>query len=458
MRRVDLTRRAPIRVLLTSRWPQFLIMLAALGGFVLAIVAGLMGTPVGNRNFGIVAVWIGWWALLMLVAVPLTGRGWCSVCPIPAPGDWLQRGAMLGPGGHGLGLGRRWPRQLRNIWLQNAGFLLLALFAAVILTRPLVTALVLLSLLVVAAWTSVNYERRAFCRYLCPVGGFIGLYSQLALLELRVRDTAVCASHREKTCYTGNVDGYGCPWGVFPAGLVKNINCGLCFECVRTCPYDNIALNLRAFGDELRQPRGRKLDEAYKAFIMLGSALIYIAVMLGPWGQLKTAAYMIGSPSWFAYALAFLFIVLALIPGGFFLAVYIGGAIAKSRVPVRKAFAHFAYALIPLGLAGWIAFSLSFVFANLSYVWPVLSDPMGWGLNLFGTARIPWTPYLSTIGPTAQVAVLIGGLAWAAQTARRIARQLSGDTAVEAGDVYQALPVAMFCLVITLILLRLLVG
>ena len=87
-------------------------------------------------------------------------------------------------------------------------------------------------------------------------------------------------------------------------------------ECLRTCPHDNIAVNLRAFGSDLQQPVGRKLDEAFKAFIMLGSALVYSAVMLGQWGALKSAAYAVGSLLWLEYALTFL-VFLAMLPGLF---------------------------------------------------------------------------------------------------------------------------------------------
>src|SRR3990172_1685528 len=92
MMRYDLTRLPLVKPLLKSRWPQFILTALLLAGFVFAILAGLAGTPVGSRNFGIVFVWIAWWAALMLIAIPLFGRGWCSICPIPAPGEWLQRG------------------------------------------------------------------------------------------------------------------------------------------------------------------------------------------------------------------------------------------------------------------------------------------------------------------------------------------------------------------------------
>ncbi len=417
-RKTDLLRWPPLRRALVSRWPQFILRALALTGFLLAIAAGLWGTPVGNRNLAIVAVWIAWWALLILLAVPFLGRAWCSICPIPLPGEWLQNRALLGPPqGRQPAPRRRWPKALRNIWLQNAAFTALALFSTVILTSPRVTGAVLAALILLAVAVSWAYERRAFCRYLCPVGGFIGLYAQAAPLELRVKDTAICAAHREKACYTGNEDGYGCPWGVFPAGMVRNNVCGLCFECLRTCEYDNLALNLRSFGEDLTQERGRKLDEAFKNFIMLGSALAYAALFLGPWGELKMAAYRLFSLPWLGYALALLLLTWGLLPGLFALASRLATGLPWRRL--RPAFIRSAYALTPLGLTAWVAFSLSFVFASFSYLWPALSDPFGWGWNLFGTAAAAWQPYLMTWVPPLQTLTLFIGLVWSLRLFRR---------------------------------------
>lgn len=464
--RFDLTRLPAVSVLLRNRWPQVIASALALAGLTFAIVSGLFGAPVGSRNFAIVFVWIGWWALLMLIAVPLAGRGWCSLCPIPAPGEWLQRGAVLGPHrrsplgeGRGLGLGRRWPRRLRNIWAQNAAFALVALFSLPVLTQPRVTAWVLLGMLLLATGASLIYERRAFCRYLCPVGGFIGLFSKLAPLELRVRDPRLCAGHTRKTCYTGDTTGYGCPWQVYPGSLRQNTNCGLCFECLRTCPYDNVALNLRPFGADLTGAGAPGPDEAFKAFLMLGSAIAYSAVMLGPWGALKSAAYAVGTAGWGAWALAFLAFVFGVLPGLFRLSLAAGQAAkARSRsafTPAGRRFSAFSAALLPLGLAAWIAFSLSFVSANLSYLWPALSDPMGWGWDLFGTAALGWRPFTGSALPWAQTAVLLGGFAWSCAVAGRVAEHRAGSGR---GAGAQAVAVMAYCLAATVVLLWLLVG
>ncbi len=170
--RLNLLERAPwLERILRARAFQPVLMLATLFVFTLAILTGLAGTPAGSHNFGIVFVWIVWWALLMIALVPLFGRLWCTICPIPAPGEWLQRRAILGRGPARLWTrGWRWPRFLRNMWLQNFGFLSVALFSAIILTRPSVSALVLLGFLLISIVLSALYKNRAFLS-LCMSSG-----------------------------------------------------------------------------------------------------------------------------------------------------------------------------------------------------------------------------------------------------------------------------------------------
>ncbi len=442
MSRLEMTGNAALRSALKSRYPQLIVAALLLAGYVFAIVAGWLGTPVGNMNFSIVFVWIAWWALLILLAVPFLGRGWCSVCPIPLPGEWLQRGAVLSPPAKKpRWLGLRWPRPFRNIWLQTACFLLLALFSTVLLTTPVVTALVLAALLLGAVALSLLFERRAFCRYACPVGGFIGLYAQVAPLELRIKDRSLCARCQDKPCYRGSQAGYGCPWDVFPGGLSRNTYCGLCMECLRTCAYDNIAVNARPFGADLGRPSHR-VDEAFKGFVMLGSAMTYAAVLLGPWGVLKNAAYHVGTAAWLGYAGSFLVFTLAALPALFALCLLS----ARRGAGLKRSFTAFASALVPLGLAFWIAFSLSFVLTNATYIVASLSDPLGLGWNLFGTAKLAWQPLLTPLVAPAQTLALLGGLLWAVAVARRVGTSLSRS----------ALPVAVFCLTVTLAMLWLL--
>jgi len=442
MTKIELTRSLFVKNALKSRYPQLAVFLVMLIGYVFAILAGLIGTPVGSHNFSIVFVWIAWWAILILVAVPFFGRGWCAVCPIPMPGEWLQRGAVLAPPDQKpKWLNQRVPKMFRNIWLQNISFLLLALFSSVLLTTPSITGIVLVGMLFAAIGLSTLFERRAFCRYLCPVGGFIGIYSQTSPIELRIKEKQVCVTCEGKPCYNGSSAGYGCPWDVFPGGLTRNTYCGLCMECIRTCPHDNIAVNLRPFSADLAKPSTR-IDEAFKAFIMLGSAMIYAAVLLGPWGSLKDAAYNVGTQAWFLYALVFLTIIFGILPGLFTL----GILRTSSHKPIKQRFPTLSTALIPLGLMFWVAFSVSFVLTNASYIIAALSDPLGIGWNLFGTANAAWQPMLTSILAPAQTLALVGGLIWSAHRAQKAANEAN----------VSSIPVIAYCFILTSVMLWLL--
>ncbi len=423
--RTDLLTTIPVlKRILKSRAFQPVMMFITLPVFLLAILTGLFGTPAGSRNFGIIFVWIVWWALLIIIMVPFLGRAWCAICPIPAPGEWLQRRGIINrvPGKLRT-LKLRWPRRLKNIWLQNFGFLGVAIFSTIILTRPSVSAWVLLGFLLAGMVLSILYEKRVFCRYVCPVGGFIGLYSMVSPVELRVADPELCATHTPKDCIVGSDKGYGCPWMVYPGSLTRNTYCGMCTECLKTCPHDNIVLNLRRLGSDLLVANERHLDEAYKAFIMLGCALLYSAVLLGPWGWVKGWANMDSLSHWLLYAAGFLTGVLVILPGVFWLSTAAARQISRSTASLKRLFIDFAYALVPLGLAAWIAFSLSFVFTNGSYALPVLSDPFGWGWNLLGTANAPWTPFWPGVIAFLQVGVLVTGLLFSINSAYKIARQ-----------------------------------
>jgi ferredoxin len=431
-------------------------MLSTLVFFTVAVLAGFLGTPAGSHNFGIIFVWIVWWALLIIVMIPFFGRMWCTMCPIPGPAEWLQRrGIIHRTPGRPRSLRWRWPRRLRNIWLQNFGFLGVAVFSTVILTRPAVTAWLLLGMAVLGVLLSILYENRIFCRYVCPVGGFIGLYSLTSTIELRVKDAQVCQDHATKDCIVGTEHSYGCPWLVFPGNLERNAYCGLCTECLKACPKDNIALNLRPFGADLLVAKGRSLDEAYKALIMLACAMLYSGVLLGPWGWLKDWANMKSLPEWALYAAGFLAINLLVVPGLFWLAAAAARAAARTQAPVKRLFVDYAYSLVPMGLTGWIAFSFSFVFVNGSYAVSVLSDPFGWGWDLFGTASAPWTPLLPGLVSFLQVGLLLLGLVFSILIAYRIGRQHASSHALAWRG---ALPISAFLAGVTLIFLRLYLG
>jgi hypothetical protein len=266
----------------------------------------------------------------------------------------------------------------------------------------------------------------------------------------------VCASHTQKNCFTGSDAGYGCPYFNLPQKLETNVLCSMCGECLRTCDRDNVALYLRAPGTDLLNTRGRRLDEAFNGLMMLAAAFVYSVVLIGPDGWLKMIARDVGSPSWFAFAAVLVLFCAVLVPGLFALCVRLGQVLGGNNAELRSTqntprdsmLAAYSTALVPLGLAIWVAFTLSFTLTNISYAWPALSDPFGWGWNLFGTAEMGWTPYLSGIVPYLQIPVLIAGLVAAVALALRAAHQHGQRSPA-------ALPVSLFCSLSVIALLTL---
>jgi hypothetical protein len=176
---------------------------------------------------------------------------------------------------------------------------------------------------------------------------------------------------------------------------------------------------------------------------MLGAALIYAYVLMGANGAVKLAAYNVFTPAWFIYTVVFLALIFILLPGVYWLVVRIGNV----ALPVSgKRFAMASTSLIPLGLMFWVAFSLSFVLTNATYILAALSDPLGLGWNLFGTAAITWQPLLSSLVAPAQTLALVGGLVWSAHIAQKSAPEA----------VISPVPVIVYCLIATLFMLWLL--
>lgn len=410
--RVDLLEKIPLlKRILKLRSFQFIVILPNLALFLFFLIAGVIGHPIGNKNIMIVMVWILWWVLLICLMVPFMGRIWCTICPLPVFGEWLQRGTVAGVKKKGgIGLQKPWPKPLRNIWVQNIGFLLLALFSALLVTRPIVSTGILGGIIVLSTVLMLIFKTRGFCLYVCPVSGFLGLYAMCSTLELRVKDKEVCRKHKGKECIRGSDKGYGCPWQLYPGTLERNNYCGLCTECLKTCPVDNIALNIRPFAADMKM---KGLDEAWKAFIMLTLAASYSLVLLGPNGTLKDWAnisYTGDVGGFLILAAGTIVTALGVVPGLFALFCWPAKLLSgDKKITFKEVFVRYAFVLVPMGLLVWIAFSVPLLLINGSYIVSVISDPLGWGWNLFGTAKFDWQPlFPGAVVPIQTVLVLLG--------------------------------------------------
>ena len=420
----ELTKYRLVRKLLKSRWFPFILIVANMAVFSVILTAGVMGGfGAGNYTFGVMIVWILWWSLLMMFMVPIVGRFWCMICPFPLIGEWFQRGKLVAVGRRkSWGLNKRLPNRFRNLWPLVILFWVSTWFSGFFTVRPYATFILLGVIILLAIIISLIYGRRAFCISVCPVSGFQGLYSNFSLCEVRSKDPDICKKHIRKTCAIGNEKGYGCPWMELPYEMNRNTYCGLCMECFKTCPYDNMAFNLRPFGADFFSERKRtddrygrrSTDEAFKALTMIGIMFSFFLAMQGPFGHIKDMVRATTMSGFATYILESAFIDFLAIPLSLLVFAFLSKKFSGNKeVKLKDVFVNFSYCLVPAGLAVWAAFSLGVIMPNGSYLLHIISDPLAWGWNIFGTANFPWTPFFTGLMPPLQIALVLLGLIFA---------------------------------------------
>lgn len=206
---------------------------------------------------------------LTLIMALLIRRGFCSwVCPIGTISEWTHKtGKAL------IGRNLSMPKWLDFV-LRSLKYLLLGFFVYSILSMPVaglrrfiygpynriadvkmylyfsdvtLTMAIVIAVLFVLSLLFKNF----LCRYLCPYGALLGLFSALSPFAVR-RDADVCT----------NCGGCGraCPnrIAVENKKVVRSVECTACFDCVGACkvngalrmgwPATKMRLSLVAYG------------------------------------------------------------------------------------------------------------------------------------------------------------------------------------------------------------------
>jgi hypothetical protein len=420
-RRVNLFRLFPgLKGMLKSPSFQINLALPMLGVFWFVILAGLLGTKVSGRNAGPMVVWVLWLSALILVLVPIGGHIWCTACPLPLIGEWLQRWRLsLRPSASAR---LTWPHWLSNAWPRVIFFLLLGTFSTTLVALPPATSWMLIGLILMATALSVFPEQRLFCRYLCPINSYISLYSTTGRVMVRSVSAQACGDCQEHFCLTGSAKGWGCPYGLCVGEIDRNNDCGACMECVKTCAYDNVAVFWRPASSDRNIA---SYGEAWQAIVMFALACLYSFINLGAWDSIRNWTDLIDKRNWGTfgiYAVLVWIACLGVVPLVWYLLTRAGLAIARSNANAGAQFRAASAAFIPLGLGCWAAFALATSLSMATFVLQSLSDPFNWGWNLLGMAGSQWHIYWSAAIPWLEVACVLVGFAYSLRNLRDVWR------------------------------------
>jgi len=224
--------------------------------FALVLAVLWLGPQTREENAALTIFWTWWWPGALL-SYPLLSRVWCAVCPFMACGELVQA-AKKALGGK-LG---DWPSSAKT----NGPPFAYGLFAAILMWEELwnlpdngsLSAWLLVLITTGAVVGSLNFEKRIWCRYYCPIGAMNGLYSKMALLEIRSWK-GVCSGCTAQTCIQGSpvdsgLPGEGCPLDSSPKKLADNADCVMCFRCVKSCEKGSPEFNLRPPGIDFGIP------------------------------------------------------------------------------------------------------------------------------------------------------------------------------------------------------------
>ncbi|MEE4241306.1 MAG: sigma 54-interacting transcriptional regulator [Desulfopila sp.] len=348
--------------------PRFVV-----GLVILATLAALIfGPSEAGRNIGITMSWAIGWPLLFFSFFFLA-RTWCSVCTLAVPGKLIQ--AIVKPD-------RSTPQFIKKY----SGWIMAILCIAVLWVEltwdaynsPLLTASVILAVSAGSFIFSIFYKRRAWCRYLCPLGAINAIFAMPSVLELRANRHLCLNRCREHVCFRGDEVQGGCPMFRHPFLVDNNRDCIMCAECIKSCNNSSIHLNLRLTPEELWDLETPRRADSFLV-VALG-AIFFPFALHGQYTVLVEQFTVQYFPALYPLPLSvikslFLFGLIALFQVGYLIMVSL---VAKYAGVARDSLKPMlGYGFIPLILGCYLAVHFDLFMMDAWRIWPNFLELFG---------------------------------------------------------------------------------
>jgi len=430
----------------------FSLKLIVVALFLLVIAAGLFGTPIPERNFATILTWNIWWAGLIL-AVFFLGSAWCAVCPWDTLATWLVHRRLWRRASPHTSLGLPVPKQLRNILPALLLFIILTWLelGVGVTVNPYATALLSLLMVILATASLALFERKAFCRYFCPVGRTVGFYAQLAPVALRPINNDICASCTSLECYHGSATVDSCPTQLVMGRLTQNTYCTTCGNCSRACPHKNVTWRLRPPSAEAIHTARPRWDEALFMLGLMALTAFHGLSMMPFWetwmGDMASFIGDSGQLLWsFSIALT-LSLFLPLPP--YAIALWLTQRLTGTTLQLKQLFTRFAFIAIPLAFAYHLAHNLNhFVRENVGAS-AVFTNPLGIDTLPLSMMEKHMRHTQILLAPEILFALQTGLLIFGFLIATYVIRQRGRELFTTNGHPWQLIPMLLFAIGVT---------
>jgi hypothetical protein len=382
--------RFPVGRALADRRLRLAARLVSVSVLVLVVAASLAGDQSPTRNITPTFVWVTWWVGVAYLSA-LVGNVWAWVNPWAALFGWAEAalGSRRAP--------RRYPVRL-GVWPAIVLFLSFAWVELIYTGRSMPAALGHLILgYSVLTWTGMAvFGRAAWLRYGDPFATAFGVLARFAPTEIRVMDGAAC---RRCTLACAGRDG-------------TCLGCGYCFE--RAAPGRR-EWNLRPFAAGLLNTDDVTPSMVVFVLLLLSTVTFDGFTATPAWASLEGALYARLQPLGEARLTIIDTLGLASFPVLFVL-VYLAFArwmarMGEDQLPTGTVARLFVLSLVPIAIAYHLAHYFTYLLIQGQLMIRLVSDPFGFGWDLFGTAR--FRPDIGIVGAravwyTAVVAIVVG--------------------------------------------------
>jgi len=399
--RFDLFSVQLLRTILTSRLLTVGLRLLSVTLFFVVVIAGLVGLQSGF-NIAPTFVWVTWWVGLSFFTA-FIGNLWPLVNPWRVLFDWAEGLVRRLGFRNGLELDERYPEAL-GVWPAVVLYLVFVwienVFSGSYVPRNI--ALFALAYSLVTLYGMAFFGKETWLRRGETFSVFFGLLGRFAPTEVRVQDPDVCLD-----CDYCDDEAKG--------------RCVNCYECFDRAAPDERELNLRPPAVGLGLPE--KVPPGGAAFVVVVLAgVTFDGLLQTPlWLEIVRLTPVTQTLGTILLPLLFFGVYLGFVE----LSRILGGGEGS----FRRFAAAYAFSLVPIAIAYQMAHYYTYLLIQGQMIISLVSDPLGWGWNLFGTAD--FEPRYGIVGAGfvwySQVALIVAGHVIAVYLAHSISLRLLRD-------------------------------